>query len=289
LHEGSLSGAATRLGLTQSAISRQINALERAVGVALIARAGHRLMATAAGAVLREEAPLILEQIDRALERARRTVRGIVGRCAIGTMARELTNGVLVDVLKDVTERYPDVSITVVEGRLGAPLREGNIDLAVVASYPGAAEDPSISSLLLQDDPLICALIAESHPLAAKSTVAPKDLIGEPLLFVAREFAPAAYDLIIQELHKFGLEPDAGTEYDGARPIWNAVASGAGWTIGPRSLRHAPPAGIVARPIEGVHIPWGIGLQWRRNESDPIVSRVADIFRAHAHASLQAS
>ncbi|MDB4881505.1 MAG: LysR family transcriptional regulator [Gemmatimonadetes bacterium] len=287
LNAGSLSAAAEQLERTQSAISRQIRALERAVGVPLIARIGQRLIATAAGAVLRDEAPAILELLDTALERPRRTVLGMTGRCAIGTMPRELTNGLLVDVLRQLTERYPAVTITVAEGPLREPLLAGDIDLALVARFPGAVDHPSITSVVLQEDPLMCALISESHPLAARATLSVADLADEPLLFVSRAFSPIAYDLIIRELRPLGLGAGIGADYDGARAIWRAVASGGGWTIGPRSLCGAPPAGIVARPIDGVSIPWGIGLQWRRGETDPVVLRVAEIFRAHADVAEQ--
>src|SRR5260221_14090088 len=59
IEEGSLSAAATRLGVTQSAISRQVRSLEDAVGVQLLNRGGRRLVATAAGATLRGAATVI--------------------------------------------------------------------------------------------------------------------------------------------------------------------------------------------------------------------------------------
>jgi DNA-binding transcriptional LysR family regulator len=280
LHEGSLSAAAERLGLTQSAVSRQIRSLERAVGVPLTVRAGGRLGATSAGALLRDDAPVVLELIDNALARARRTVRGTKGRCAIGTISRELTNGLLIEALRQLTTRHPDVAITVVEGRSQDALLVGEIDLAVVACYPGAEEHSSISSIFLRDDPLTCALLAASHPLAMRDTLSPTDLMHEPLLFVSRAFAPQAHDLIVHELRQLGLGARFGAEYNGARAIWRAVASGGGWAVGPRSFAaEAPPTGIVARPIEGLNIPWGIGLQWRRGESDPCVTCVMDVFR----------
>ena len=285
LNEGSSSAAAVQLGLTHSAVSRQIGRLERLVGVPLIARAGGRLVPTAAGVVLQQDAPAILELVDNALERARRTVPRMSRHCAIGTIPRELTNGRLVEALKQLTERYPDITITVAEGSLQSGLLAGVVDLAVVALYPDAPVDPTIATMVLQDDPLSCALLGASHPLAKRETLSPADLADETLLLVSRQFAPDAYDLVVRELRQVGLGARIGAEYSSARAIWHAVASDGGWAIGPRSLCDYPPPGVVARPIRGLSIPWAIGLQWRSREPNPVVSRVADVFRAQATTS----
>jgi DNA-binding transcriptional LysR family regulator len=285
LNEGSASAAAERLGLTQSAISRQVRGLERTVGVPLVARSGGRLVATAAGEVLRAEATAVLDLVDAALEHARRTVYGMAGRCAIGTMARELTNGLLVGVLKQLTVRYPEVTITVIEGRGRDALRERTIDLAVMAMFPGSGDDPLLSSTLLYEDPLEVALLPASHPLAQRTTLSPADLADEALLLISRTFSPVAYDLIARELRRLGMATTIRTEYNGARSIWAAVASGEGWSIGPRSLLHAAPAGTVARQVEGLSIPWGVSLHWRRDDVNPVVKQVADVFRAQADST----
>lgn len=288
LSEGSLSAAAERLRLTQSAISRQIRGLERAVGVPLIARAGGRLVPTAAGAVLREDAVAIIELADHALERARRGA-GTAGHCAIGTMPNELTNGLLLESLKRLTAHCPDVTFTVVEGRARAALLHRQIDVAIAALFRGSDEDPDVAALPLQDDPLDCVLIAASHPLAAKPVLLLEDLAGEPFLFIKRALAPVAYDLVIQSIRQLGITSRLGAEYNGARVLWGAVASGAGWAIGSRSLCSAPPSGVVARPLEGLSVPWGIGLLWRRDETDPVVLRVVEVIQSLAEASEEAA
>jgi DNA-binding transcriptional LysR family regulator len=109
--------------------------------------------------------------------------------------------------------------------------------------------------------------------------------MGVPLLLHSRAFSPITYDLITTALRRVGLGAKVESGHDGARAIWRAVASGGGWTLVPRSLCVAPPPGTVARPIEGVSVPWAIGLQWRRDETDPVVRRVADLIRAQANTT----
>lgn len=279
IEEGSLSAAATRLGVTQSAISRQVKSLEDAVGVQLLRRGGRKLEATAAGEALHGEATVILGLLDETLDRARAASRGITARCTIGTVPRELTNGVLVGALQQLTQLHPELSVSVVENPAPDSLLTGEVDLIVTSMYPGAMDNPVISSVVLRDDPLDCALLAESHPLASREWLQPEELSSHPFLFISRAFAPAAYDHIIGGLQRFGLAPTIGGEFNGARVLWSVVAGGAGWALGTRSLRSTPPPGIVARPIEGLSIPWGVGLVWRRNESDPVIKLVIEVFR----------
>ncbi|MDB4889655.1 MAG: LysR family transcription regulator [Gemmatimonadetes bacterium] len=285
LKEGSLSAAADRVGLTQSAISRQIRGLERAVGVPLVTRSNGRLVASTAGEMLRTEATAILDLVDAALAHARRTARGMTGRCAIGTMPRELMNGLLVGALKQLTGSYPELKITVAEGSYRDALVAREVDLSIVPLFSGAVKDPLISSTFLYDDPLECALLPASHPLADRDVLTPADLADITFLIISRAFSPAAHDLIVGEVRRLGLGASVRTQYNGARSIWAAVASGEGWGIGPRSLTHAAPAGTVARRVAGLSIPWQVVLQCRRDDADPVVRQVAEVFRAQAHAT----
>ena len=82
--EGSLSRAAELLGVTQSALSRQIQALERITGGSLLERAARGVAATGSGEVFRREAVTVLAIADEAVNRARYSARGVRGRCVFG-------------------------------------------------------------------------------------------------------------------------------------------------------------------------------------------------------------
>src|SRR5260221_12961611 len=121
--------------------------------------------------------------------------------------------------------------------------------------FPGAVDNPMISTVLLRDDPLDCALLAESHPLAKREWIQPAELMDHPFLFISRSYAPNAYDHIIGALQKFGIAPTIGGEFNGARVLWSVVAAGGGGAPARRALRTNPAGGIVPRPVAGRHHP----------------------------------
>jgi hypothetical protein len=78
---------------------------------------------------------------------------------------------------------------------------------------------------------------------------------------------------------QIGLKPRVETEVSSLQQSWALAAINAGWNIGFTSHLGAPPPGLKAVRVEGFHLPWGLDMLWRRNESNPIVERVLGIFR----------
>lgn len=282
LEEKSLSRAGERLGLTQSGVSRQLRALERELDCVLIIRGSKGLTPTVAGEAFRHDAAATLVLVDAAISRARRAARGRSDLCIIGTLPPEMAGGVLANTLKQAVDHHPDIEIEVRElPTISQPaaLIAGLIDIGIAGGQPVQVEDPSIASVLLHEDPLDCILISESHPLASRAWLTASELITYPFLFTARSNNPPLYDLVIATFADLGVALNTTEGNLGLRPLWRSVRDTNGWTLGPRSLRAAPPSGLIAVPVEGLHIHWGIRLLWRRHGGDSCVSAILDIFR----------
>lgn len=282
LEERSLTRAARRLGLSQSAISRQIKGLERGVGCALLRRPIRDVTPTVAGQVFKEESKAVLSIVEGAVRRARRVARGITGTCIIGTVPAELTNGLLVSKLAILTRRHPEVAIELCEMSARAQiasLRDRKTDVGIAGIRRQDVDDANVTSVVLTDDPIECALLSDSHPLATRAWLRPGDLSGWPFLFIPRRRNASLYDAVIKGLTEAGIVPNSGGAFDGPRLLWNAIAASQGWAIACRSLRRNPPRGLVAVPLEGLSIPWGLSLFWRSDELDETVRKVLDVFR----------
>lgn len=134
---GSFTAAATHLGYTQSAVSRQAAALERAAGRALFERRPDGVRLTPAGLGLLRHGRAILDALDA----AERDLTGTAPQTSIVRLGLFLSAGaaVLPAVLTRLAVTDPLIQVTTREGSspgLVRALRAGSIDLAVLASRP---------------------------------------------------------------------------------------------------------------------------------------------------------
>src|SRR5687768_17424728 len=106
--------AAERLQMTQPPLSRQIQKLERAVGVRLFERDNRKVELTTAGETFLTEARRILALASGALEHAQRISAGSAGTVRIGFTATS-TFSVLISLLNLVSEAYPDIRLDLFE------------------------------------------------------------------------------------------------------------------------------------------------------------------------------
>ncbi|GAA4411575.1 LysR family transcriptional regulator [Actinokineospora soli] len=172
---GSFTAAAGVLGYTQSAVSRQVAALEAEVGSVLFEREARGVRLTEAGRCLVEHAEAVLNRVALA-RRGLDALRGVAGgRLRIGAFPTATT--VLVPrAVALFHERHPDVALSLAEGltpALADRVREGDLDLALVTDEPAG-----LVVRHLVDDPLLVA-IPRGHRLAARRTVRLSELADE--------------------------------------------------------------------------------------------------------------
>jgi DNA-binding transcriptional LysR family regulator len=283
--EGSVNRAAARLELTQSGVSRRLHSLEREIGVPLFQRALSGIVPNAAGMVFHSDAVAILAALDESLEQARSVHLGTTRPCRIGALPNELTGDLLPGVIRQMSARHPEMPIEVTEVLTAlqpTALRNRDIDVGLCRMRSGSIDDPSIVSVQIVDDTVECALVSTTHPLAARTQLTAGDLGDVPFIFCGRSTAPRLYDAVMQAFAQIGLTPRMAGSFSGPRALWRLTADDMGWTIGTRYHRSHPPSGLVAIPIDGLRLPWGVQLLSRRGEGDARVQAVLDAFRAGA-------
>lgn len=165
---GSFTAAAAALGYTQSAVSRQIAALERAAGVALFERRPVGAGITAAGRTMLQHASVALEEIDRAAGLVRGAARTDRVVLRLGVFA-SAGPALLPDTLQLMRRRAPHVDLLTREGStpaLAAGLRASTLDVAVIGSQPPYPtpddQDPPFELTILLEGELVVAVPADS-------------------------------------------------------------------------------------------------------------------------------
>jgi len=185
VESGGIHRAVGRLHLSQPAASRQINALETALGVSLFDRIGRRLKLTAEGEGLLRLSRRLLGEVETFNERATALKKGETGilRLAATPMVIENT---LANFLGLYRHRYPGIEVQLVEeGGVAMPrrLEAGDVHLAVMA-----VDDDRFRMQLLFPVRGI-AVVANDHRFSRRRTIEIAELADEPLLLLRNEFA----------------------------------------------------------------------------------------------------
>ena len=181
--------AAARLNLTQSAVSRQIQALEGELGLQLFARIGRNVRLTSEGEDLLVRSRRLLFEAESFGQRARALKTGEVGVLRVGATP-QVIESLLADFLSRYRKRHFGVEIHLVEdggSRLPLRLERGDIDVALMP-----AGDERYSGRLLY--PMhVLAVLPEKHRLSRRAMLDVTDLADEPLLRLGSSFASYAW------------------------------------------------------------------------------------------------
>jgi len=177
--------AAERLHLSQPPLSRQIQSLERELGVPLFIRTARGVDLTDAGQALLQDARAIRLLAAQAGERAQRVGKGELGTLDVGVFGSSLLN-VVPRLLARFSETHPEVDVNIVlhnahkRQQIDA-LRQRRILIAFDRFLP---DDPDLTIEVVTEEPLLVALNA-AHPLAANKTIDMGQLRNELLLLPA--------------------------------------------------------------------------------------------------------
>ncbi|MFB7652484.1 MULTISPECIES: LysR family transcriptional regulator [unclassified Streptomyces] len=242
--------AASRLHVTQSTLSAQVQGLEREVGGPLFVRTSRRVELTEAGGLLLVEARRALAQADRALDVARQSVSGGIGTLRIGFSGVAVLESVLTEDVRDFHRAHPEVQVEVTELPPASQVqgvREGTIDVGY-CPHLGPDDVPDLTVVRRLETSLSIA-VRTGHPLATATAITVADLADEHLIVYAAdendEFLPLRLDAV------------PGVDRGRIRLVGTTLgalalaASGAGVAVVPAATERIGLPEITYRPLNG--------------------------------------
>lgn len=249
---GSLSDAAERLHLTQSALSHQLKDLESRLAVTLVHRRSRPLQFTAAGERLLGLARDIVPRVQATERELRDQGQGTSGRLHIAIECHSCFEWLL-PALDRFRERWPSVEVDLRPGFYDDAQQEllnWQCDL-VITSDP--ADDPGLLALpLFQYD---CVLVlAKDHPLARQDQIQPSDLATETLITYPVD--PGRLDVYRLFLNPAGVKPAAVRTCEHTLMMVQLAASRRGVCALPNwvAQEYEERGWVVTRPLgNGVH------------------------------------
>jgi DNA-binding transcriptional LysR family regulator len=177
--------AAARLNLTQSAASRQVQALEEELGLRLFARIGRSVRLTSEGEDLLMRARRLLFDAEALGQRASALKTGEVGVLRVGATPQVIEN-LLAGFLSGYRKRHAGVDVHLVEdggSRLPNRLEHGDVD---VAQMPAGEDRFSWRPLYPMH---VLAVMPPRHRLSRRAVLDVTEFADEPLLRLSSSFA----------------------------------------------------------------------------------------------------
>lgn len=242
----SFTEAAFMVGLTQSAVSHSLAALENELGVVLFERNRTGIVRlTSVGKKILPHARALLVQAD-AIEQEAKAAQGVTaGKLRLGSTLSLVSPTLLVSIMTSFRSLYPDIEVVLFEGlmhEVGEWISSGIVDVGFVI-LPA----PGIETTLVATDEL-CVLLPAEHALHSRRGVTSSELFEEGFIMEKSQ-------CVLQLMKRIGGEagksrPLVRYQASDSSTILAMVREGLGVTLMPRSLLPTRLDGIVALSLD---------------------------------------
>ncbi len=179
--EGSITGAANSLHLTQPTLSRQLKDLERELGQKLFIRGNHNIILTPEGMILRKRAEEIIDLVEKTESEFQSINEFIGGDIYIGCGETESMR-YIAEVMKNIQDEYPDIKFHIHSGNaedVTEKLDKGLLDFGVLIQPIDLSKYDNIT---LPKKDVWGVVMRKDSPLALKQEIELDDLINVPLI-----------------------------------------------------------------------------------------------------------
>ncbi|WP_448681630.1 LysR family transcriptional regulator [Pseudomonas nicosulfuronedens] len=274
---GHFTRAAEQLGIAPPTLSRQIQDMEKELGVLLFQRSQREVRLTAAGEALLAEAGLAVRQFDAAQLGAQRAGRGETGHLRLGYVASAAYSGVLQQHIERFTHALPGVDLDISEApmaQLPTQVRDGVFDLAYVRSPMSLPEE--LEAIALQEEGFVLALPASSRLNELPEIRAAR--LSEEVFILPEQISGT-----LAVANTGGFSPRLGQQPGSLVAVIALVSLGRGIAIVPESVvRRVTLPQVNYRPLADCAPRSWLSLLHRRFEKSPVVRRYIEQARVQS-------
>ncbi len=271
--------AATRLGITQPALSRQIRDLEIELGAPLLIRQPRGVSLTTAGQAFLQEAEQILASVQSATNRFRAVSAGKSATLCLAYNGIAAHQPSITSLFTSFRGEYRDVELKVMymlSQTQVAALEAGEIDAgfgcwATPSSDRGLAESLLAHRTVGEDDYALALPVG--HHLAQRQDLRMADLEGEPFIFMSRSCSPDLYDRLMAACRLASFSPHVVHEVDHEISLLDFIAAGMGLCFLNASLRCQRRDQVVLKTLPDFSVPVHLDLVWRKDHMTAALSR----------------
>jgi len=271
--EGTLTGAARRLFISQPALSRRLAKLERRIGAELFRRHQKGMALTREGQRVLDSAGRVLGELERVEHDVQLLADGYMGTVRIATECYMCYHW-LPWIARHFSERFPRVELLLVPEVTRDPygaLTQGSVDVGIVYSSPPVGSDLSLVEIFHDE---MVAVVAAGHPLAQRTYLTAEDFQGETLICHYDEPDRSVVEKCL--LEPAGIRAQRTMEMMVTPAVMEMTKAGYGiavlprWILGPEWSSGE----TVVRPLteEGLWRSWSAAIQADRSDEATLVA-----------------
>ena len=273
--------ASEGLGLSQSALSERVSALEHELGARLFFRTTRQVSLTQAGSEFLQDAKRILSDIDRSVANVRHSADSDLHHIRVSGVD-EAISMLLPRALLAFRQTDPKVHVQILEisssEQHSQELITHRTDVAFVRT---PQEDEFITSELLHRQPIVVVL-ADSNPLSSSKSLSTSDIADQPIVGYPKHARPILHEALWSGFRKIGTQPNIVCEIIDKSTLLQFVAHGLGIALVPAWVKNIAPSGVSFVPFEPCENLVDLYVASRRLGNSDTVKRFVDTVRATA-------
>ena len=284
--EGSITGAAEFLHVTQPTLSRQLKDLEQELGKKLFIRSSHSIILTDEGMLLRNRAEKIVEMVDKLENEFSCMEETISGDVYIGCGETEAMKQIAL-VVKELQLSYPNIRYHLYSGNeddVTERLDKGLLDFAILIQ-PANLSKYNYINIPAKD--VWDVVMRKDSPLALKNTIQARDLLNVPLICSRQAMKQTLsknefVDWFGEDFDKLNVVTTYNLAYNAA--IMVEVGIGYAITIN-KIVNTSNDSNLCFRPLEP-RLESSLNIVWKKHQ---LFSAAADMFLKEIQAKFKNS
>ena len=270
--------AGERLGLSQSALSERVSALEHELGARLFFRTTRQVSLTQAGSEFVQDANRILADIERAVSNVRHTAESDLRHIRVSGVD-EAISMLLPKALLAFRRTDPKVHVQVLETASSEQHAQELIghrtDVAFVRT---PQQDDFVTSELLHRQPVLVVL-ADTNPLSSSVSLSASDIANQPIVGYPKHARPILHEALWSGFRRIGAQPNIVCEIIDKSTMLQFVAQGLGIALAPAWVRNIAPLGVSFVPFEPCENLIELYVAFRKSGNSDTVKRFVDTVR----------
>ncbi len=261
--------ASIRLNLAQPAVTAQVQAIEKELGVPLLIRSTRRVQLTPAGSVFYERCVQLLRDVDETCAITQAVAGKAASKITIGTI-HPATFGVLPDFLARIGRRYPDIRIHIRNGTTESIVRDierGQVNIGFVRPLDN---NGALRWQAITEERYLLA-VSKENALAEAKTVTLEDLRRQKIISFSRSNLSNTERYFLDTFRKHELSDRIVYTCDDTLSLIALVSAGVGVGFVPEWAANLPNRNFRLKAVKEIDLRIGLGLAW--SNQDPTANR----------------